>query len=231
MINILVVFHSLIFWSTLFILLVFLSFYPTHIMLRFVANILLAIGLVKVKVKGLENIVQGQGIILAANHPGFIDFLVHYKIFPFKFRFVIAYTFFKVPILRRLVTKMKYIPVGEEKRKKIVMTETAAKIIFALKKNEPLFVFPEGQRKKEPGEVMARFRPWAARIAQATDVPVVPIAVKGSEKILPKLRFLMYPGTVKVLIGKPFYLDKKLSAQKATMKLQQAIQDLYDSIR
>jgi 1-acyl-sn-glycerol-3-phosphate acyltransferase len=230
MIEILAVFHSLIFWSMLFILLVLLSFYPTHSMLRFVSKILLAVGLVKVKVKGLENVPKGEGMLLAANHPGFIDFLVHYKIFPFKFRFVIAYTFFKVPILRRLVTKMKYIPVGEEKRKKIVMTETAAKIIFALKKNEPLFVFPEGQRKKEPSEVMARFRPWAARIAQATCVPVVPIAVKGSEKILPKLRFLMYPGTVKVLIGQPFYLDKKLSPQKATMKLQQEIMRLYGEL-
>jgi len=157
--------------------------------------------------------------------------LVHYIIIPIKFRFVVAYTFFKVPIIRRFVKKMRFIPVGEKKGRKLVMTGTAAAIVSAMKNKEVLFVFPEGQRKKEPGQDIAWFRAWTARIAQATEVPVVPIAVKGSEKILPKMRFIMYPGTVRVVLGKPIYLERDLSPEAATKKLQKAVQVLYDSLR
>lgn len=228
MINILAFFHSVVFWVALFTLMPLLAIYPTTFFIRLISRILLIIGLVKVKVAGLENIPrQHQGLILAANHPGFIDFLVHYKVFPIKFRFVVAYTFFLVPIIRRFVKKMNYIPVGEKKGRKLVMKGTAVAIISAMKNKEVLFVFPEGQRKKEPGQVMARFRDWTARIAQATGAPVIPIGVRGSEKILPKMRFIMYPGTVEVVIGKPIYLTKDMSANEATQKLEREIMALY----
>ena len=223
--------YSLVFWLSLFTIIIVLIVFPFYWLVRLLCKLLLLISLVRVKVTGLDNLPKEKPYILAANHPGFIDFLVHYSIFPVKFRFVVAYTFFKLPFFRRFVTKMRFIPLGEEKRKKLVMEGTAAAIFSALKSKDIIFTFPEGQRLKEPGESIAKFRTWCARIAQTTGVPVVPIAVKGSEKILPKMKFLMHPGQVKVVVGQPIVLDNNVSSHAATEKLQKTIQDLYDSIR
>src|SRR3989339_363578 len=199
--------HTLLFYAALFltgvlllILMTITAWLPYNLnnlyfqVTRFFARILLLIAGVRVEVRGKEYLSSADGSILAVNHPGFIDFLVYYVVVPFRFRYVIAYTFFQAPLIRFLVRKMGYIPLGErpEKRRRISIIGSGAEIIGAIKKGDILLVFPEGQRKKEPGEVMARFRTWTARVVQLTGVKIIPMAIRGTETILPKMRFILY---------------------------------------
>lgn len=244
MVKALNVLHSLVFWSALIFASIILyvlsslsSFFIKnrllyHNLTRIFSRFILVVGLVGIRVRGLENIPRGRGMLLAANHPGFIDFLVHYAVFPVKFRFVLAYTFFQAPIIRSMVARMEYIPLGEgeEKNRRVTMEKSGAAILAALRNNEVLFAFPEGQRKKEKGEVMARFRTWTARVAQAAGVPVVPVAVRGSEKVLPKMKLIIRPGKIKIAVGKPIYFTKDISPELATEKLQRAVLDLYNTL-
>jgi len=235
--------HSLIFWSALiFVSLLLYVLSSLSILLRikldyqagarFCAKVLLLLAGVRLKVTGRENVPRGRGVMIAINHPGFIDFLAHYAAFGFPFRLVVAYTFFKVPFFREMVTRMRFIPLGEEegKYRRVGMDLSGLEMLNALRNGETLLVFPEGQRKKEPGEVMARFRSWTARVAQKADVQIVPAALRGSETILPKLRFILRPGVIKIKVGQPLTFAKDLSPEMATGQLQTAIFNLYQTI-
>ena len=198
-----------------------------------VSKLLLFLAGAKVEMSGLDNIPLNEGVILAANHPGFIDFAVHAAAIPMDFRFVLSYTFYKLPFLKQVVKNAGYIPVGTgpEKRYKVSMLESSGAIVSALKQKQILFIFPEGQRKKNQGEVMAKFRDYPSRIAVAARVPIIPIAVKGSENILPKMKFLLQgEGVVRIRIGKPINFSPDLPALDAANQLQQGIMDLYKTL-
>ncbi len=69
-----------------------------------------------------------------------------------------------------------------------------------------LILFPEGGRAVDGN--LQRFFPGVAVIAQATDLPVVPVYLHNLDKAYPIGSFLLrrYPITVRV--GKPFYLQE-----------------------
>ena len=72
-----------------------------------------------------------------------------------------------------------------------------------------LCIFPEGTREGPP-EILAKAHPGAALLALRHDVPVVPIAIRGSGRMsLPKM-FLRIDRRERITltIGEPFKLEK-----------------------
>jgi 1-acyl-sn-glycerol-3-phosphate acyltransferase len=77
-------------------------------------------------------------------------------------------------------------------------------------------VFPEGTRSKVGG--LLRGQPGLAHIAISTGVPVIPIALTGSENLQNVLKVLKPTATLRLKIGKPFVVtqsDERLSRRKA----------------
>ncbi len=61
--------------------------------------------------------------------------------------------------------------------------------------------FGEGRRSRDGS--LQPFKKGAAAFGIAAQVPVVPVAVVGSERVLPKYALLPRPGTIRVGIGRP----------------------------
>jgi len=68
--------------------------------------------------------------------------------------------------------------------------------------NRMAIVFPEGTRSKTGG--LLRARPGIALIAISTGVPVVPVALTGSEPLQNTLKVLKPTATIRLKVGKPF---------------------------
>jgi 1-acyl-sn-glycerol-3-phosphate acyltransferase len=68
-------------------------------------------------------------------------------------------------------------------------------------KTEPLVLFPEGERKS--GEAIEPLKDGAAFIAAKAGVPIIPVGIGGSERVMPKGSKFIYPRKVHVVIGKP----------------------------
>ncbi len=66
-----------------------------------------------------------------------------------------------------------------------------------------LLFFPEGTRRKE--EVLAGFKTGAFQISQRTDVPVVPLCIKGTARLLPPGKKVFYPGQIGMCFFDPVY--------------------------
>ena len=85
-----------------------------------------------------------------------------------------------------------------------------------LKKGDMIFIFPEGARsldgKLQNGKV------GIAKLALEARVPVQPVGIIGSNKILPKGKFLPRPKRCKINIGKALYF-KEYYNKKITKKM------------
>jgi 1-acyl-sn-glycerol-3-phosphate acyltransferase len=85
-------------------------------------------------------------------------------------------------------------------------------------------MFPEGTRRRKG--LVKRFQPrprtGAARIALEAGVPLVPAAIKGTDRLL-------LLGPLRVAYGPPVDIDG-LDAQQATERLMAAIEELEASL-
>ncbi|MEQ1883793.1 MAG: AMP-binding protein [Bryobacteraceae bacterium] len=83
--------------------------------------------------------------------------------------------------------------------------------------------FPEGERSVT-GELLP-FQPGIGLIAARLRVPVVPVRIRGLNRILPRGAHFPIPGQVEVTFGKPLYLRGE-DYPELVSRLEEAIRDL-----
>ena len=79
--------------------------------------------------------------------------------------------------------------------------EAIRRSLAVLALGEGLVLFPEGERKSGP--VVQPVLDGAVYIAVKAGVPIVPVGIGGSEKVMPKKAKFVYPRKVHIEIGPP----------------------------
>jgi len=166
----------------------------------------------RLKVTGSENIPKNNPFIVVANHSSLLDpVILGVSIRP-KIVFVAAAYLFKIHWLGYLLRKANAIPVQGEND--ISSLKRALKILRA---GGVLGIFPEGgiDRQKDNLPVKA----GAGFLAVKIGVPIVPIKIKGADKVLPKgAKFLTKLDKIEVEIRKPIVCSRKNNPDKETVK-------------
>lgn len=134
---------------------------------------------------------------------------------------------FRVPIYGWLMKMGRGIPVPAERGERYAHILEAGKSRIA--ENVAILTFPEGHRTRD-GAVNP-FRSGPFRLARDLEVPVVPIAVRGLQQILPKGAFFIRPGTVEVHVGAPLRMAGLDDAEVEAVaeKTRQRISDFVDA--
>lgn len=179
----------------------------------------------RIEVRGVENLPMTGPIILASNHlndadPGILCTRIDRVIV-----FMTKVELFKIPGLAQFLRAFGAFPVRRGEADLGALRLASA----ALTEGKALCIFPEGTREGPP-EVLAKAHPGAALLALRHDVPVVPIAIRGSGGLgLPKM-FLRLDRRVRVTltIGEPFVLERpaRLNAaavEEGTNRIMEAI--------
>jgi 1-acyl-sn-glycerol-3-phosphate acyltransferase len=181
------------------------------------------------------------GCVLASNHVSHVDpvtfahFVYDYGRLP---RFLAKSELFAVPVLGRLVRGAGQIPVT---RLTAGAATAFASAVDAVDRGECVVVYPEGTITREPDLWPMVGKTGAARIAMATESPVIPAAQWGPQEILApySTRPHLFPRkTVTVKVGDPVDLAD-LRAQpltpsvlgEATDRIMDAITRLLEDIR
>ena len=99
--------------------------------------------------------------------------------------------------VRRLLTALGGFPVTRGTADR----EALQRCIAVLEGGEPLVLFPEGERKSGP--IVQPLFDGAAYIAMKTGVPIVPVGIGGSERVMPKGAKFIHPRKMYVVVGKP----------------------------
>ena len=180
-------------------------------------------GLYRLRARGLEHIPEG-GFVLAANHtsnfdpwPLGIPFLPRRQL-----RFMAKAELFN-PILAPILRAGGAFKVRRGEGDVDAM-RTAAELA---REGEIVVMFPEGTRRKKGLRKKFEARPHtgAARIALSADVPLVPAAIGGTDR-------LSRLGPLSVAYGEPIdvsdleEMETKQAAAIATERLMKAIEEL-----
>ncbi len=157
----------------------------------------------RVDVVGLDRIRDVGQAVFVANHASFLDPVLMMAVLPVRVRFAVKARLADYPFLGTGIRKGGHIPLekGDLSRR----IEGASAVLEPLRAGESLFVFPEGTFVSSPG--LLPFRLGAFRAAVETGCPIIPIAIRGTRKILPAGTLLLRRGPITVTIGCPIRPD------------------------
>ena len=162
------------------------------------AKILLKIAGVKVKVHGLENIPKDKNVLYIGNHQGNFDIPIYMSQIPGLKGFVSKIEVKKIPGVRTWMEYMYCVFMDRSSLRK--SGEAIIEGIKILKKGHSLVIFPEGTRSK--GDKMGQFKAGSFKLATKSKVPIVPVTMSGSYKIMEnnKKKWLVKPAIVDLYI-------------------------------
>jgi len=152
------------------------------------SRIIFVLSGVKVSVRGIDNLPLGSCVVVA-NHASYIDGFLLKGYLPSRFSFVIKGEMRNIPVVHFLLHRSgaKFV----ERKEAIGSSRDARKLVKAAQDGESLAFFPEGTFVLEPG--VGRFRPGAFVAALKGEMPIVPIAISGSRRMLPSGKLLPRP--------------------------------------
>ncbi len=153
---------------------------------------------VRVRTEGLDTVDLEQPQIFASNHVSWFDVWVISATLPKRFRFVAKAELGKIPIFGQAWKAAGHISVDRSNRASAVASLTeAGKLIRADRSS--VVIFPEGTRSAT-GELLP-FKKGAFMLALHTHVDIVPVAVVGSRRVLPKGGWRVRGGEVILRFG------------------------------
>lgn len=138
--------------------------------------------LYKVKYKGIENIPEKGGYILAINHTSFIDpILVAIPKQAQTLHFMSKAELFNNPVMAWVVTHVYGFPVRRGKGDTTAI-DYGVKI---LEEGHVMAICPEGKRMKDKDGVPQKAKAGVAVIAKATGADILPVAIHSNGSISP----------------------------------------------
>jgi len=155
----------------------------------------------RMRVIGRENIPKTGGVLLCGNHVSYIDppalgchvgRLVH---------FMAKIELFKIPVLGFLIRSVGAFPVKRGTADRGALKQA----IEFLHNGEVVGMFPEGQRSLT-GE-LREAEAGVGMIVLRAKVPVIPVALVNTEKLLPPHKMFFKFTHIKVVYGEPIPLD------------------------
>ena len=155
---------------------------------------------VRVRMSGFENIPADGSCIFMANHVSNLDPPALIPLIPRRCVVLLKKELMSIPLLGRAMLLGGFIPVERGSRRDAAQTSVAA-AMRAVSEGLPIVVFPEGTRSLDGR--LSRFKKGPFYLAQGTGAPIVPVAVWGTERCLPKGKSLITPGVVEVRLLRP----------------------------
>ncbi len=157
----------------------------------------------RLSIRGLENLPKRGPYIIAPNHLSLADApavmaSVTWSIGSQTF-FLGTTDYFGGPLTSRLAKSLQVIPVDMDARLYGALQLSA----YVLRKGKVLCVFPEGGRSRDGG--IKEFKKGVGIISRELNLPVVPVAIKGTYEMLAPGKKFPRPARVSVTFGKPIH--------------------------
>ena len=164
----------------------------------------------RIRVRGTENVRAGRPYVYMANHASLIDTPAMFAYLPYQFKIMAKKELFYIPFMGWHLWTSGNFAVDRGDGRKTARSLRA--VIEGVRAGKSLVVFPEGTRT--PDGQLQDFKPGAFKIALRAGVPIVPVTIRGTFRLLPKTTLAPRPGRVEVIIGAPIetsdYNEKRL---------------------
>ena len=162
---------------------------------RLCARLLFRLAGIKMEISGAPLDPEKPSVVVS-NHASYLDGIILTAALPANFSFLVKREMMSVPIgsllLRRLGTE--FVERFDSRRG---ATDTR-RIMRTAGTGQGLAAFPEGTFRQEPG--LGHFYSGAFSAAVHGGLPIIPLTILGSRKILPAEKRLPVPGALKIVV-------------------------------
>jgi len=165
---------------------------------RLAARLILRLAGIALTVKGVGNLPRVP-CVLVANHASYLDGLVLFASLPSHFSFVAKRELLRQPLARVYLRGLGVQFVERFDARQSV--EDAKRLMDPVKAGTSTAVFPEGTFTRTPG--LGSFHLGGFAAAVAAQVPVLPVAIRGTRALLRSGDWLPRRGPIAVTIGSP----------------------------
>ena len=181
------------------------------------------------RIDGRDHLPATGAYVLAPVHRSYVDTPIVACVSTRRIRFMGKQEIWKYPSLGWLVSTLGAFPVNRGTADR----EALARCVAILDAGEPLVLFPEGERKD--GSRIHPLFDGAAFVAARAGVPIVPVGIGGSARVMPRHAKMIHPKKVHVVIGEPITVEVGESGRaprraiaEATSLLSSELQRLFD---
>lgn len=197
-------------WSSMIYVVTFIALplcYPfdkkrfvVHKLSKWLTDSFFGFGLVmKRKVEGIENLDPKGTYVMVLNHNSMVDILSIYNL-PLVFKWVSKREVYRIPIVGRLLLAHGDIVINRASTKEAMqLVHTRGKQWLA--KGASVAIFPEGTRSKD-GEIH-NFKAGAFILAKDAEVPILPIVLDGTDRVVRKGFFMNWSNRITIKILPP----------------------------
>jgi 1-acyl-sn-glycerol-3-phosphate acyltransferase len=170
-----------------------------HKMMRRWSKILLWLFGIRTSIRGAENIDGSTSYVYLANHSSYLDIIALGATVPDDMRFIFKKELTKVPVFGWTLAMGPYILIDRtDPRNAMASIEEAA---AQIRDGASVAIFPEGTRT--PDGALGPFKRGGLMLATKSGVPMVPVAIRGTYRLLSRHDKKVRPGRVEVIIGTP----------------------------
>ncbi len=159
-----------------------------------------------ITVRGGENIPARGPVFLAVNHRAYMDPPYLAMVTTRQLHLMAKEELFRIPVFGPYIKAMGAFPVKRGAADRGAIRQA----IDELKAGHVLGIFPEGTRA-DPGTLLPAERGFAL-IAKQTGIPIVPIALEGTDRVHPKHAKRLHRAHVTATVGRPVTAAEMLAA-------------------
>lgn len=163
------------------------------------SRIVLAMTLVRVKVRRQGTLDPGTSYVFVANHQSAYDIFTIYGYLGHNFRWMMKQSLRKIPLIGYSCEKSGqiYVDTSSTGATRHTMEEAEKRLAGGMS----IVVFPEGART-HTGKIR-RFKKGAYRLAMEFNLPVVPVTIDGAYDVMPRFKKLPHWGTITLTVHDP----------------------------
>lgn len=182
----------------------------------------------RVEVRGRENFPSSGACVVAPAHRSNLDTPILASITRRRLRFMGKDSLWKSRFGSWYLTSLGGFPVARGSADREALRACQA----IIERGEPLVMFPEGTRRT--GEIIKDLYQGPAFVASRTGVPIVPIGIGGSERVMPKGAKFVRPKKIVLIVGKPIAPPltqgrvPRRAISELTRTLQEQLQAAFD---
>ncbi len=152
-----------------------------------------------IEVQGKEHFNPESCYVVVANHISQFDILALYGWLNLDLKWVMKEELRKVPFLGFAAAALGHVFIN--RRNPNASIEKLKRIKHDLPPGTSLMIFPEGTRKNQGG--LGDFKKGAFMMAKDLNLPILPITLVGTDKILPPGSIDLFPGKACIRIHAP----------------------------
>jgi len=194
----------------------------THTCARWWGRAFLWICGIDLEIEGRERIDPEAAYVFVANHQSALDIPALLVALPSAFRMLAKSSLFRIPFMGWYMARVGYVPIDRSDPRRAVKNLGLA--ADSLGRGTSMLVFAEGTRTPE-GQ-LARFKTGGFHLARSSGLPVVPVALINSGRLLPSGGLWPDPGVIQVRIGAPVATENEASSRQLAELVHARVSEL-----